>query len=394
MCPLHADTLVPRKRQLKQTTTQTVDRPYRPNNGDIIILPHQEASTSGDVEEMTVNRVRYQLPEQTVVLDFWHRVTGQKVAPGSSKKSSKPRAPRKRSAGYDSGDLSSLSELTSSDESESEANGARSRKGETSPMPPSALDQLALLAEVRYVDLLQSQQAGDANGTSSRDKGKGAIRDLPPALPNSIQRRGPRPSAPLPATGAVKRTSITGASGSTPGATVGSTSMSGTPRSRNGSPSFSPVPRSSELVVETKEDLQALMRIRKLTKAKDTEGDQWRSTLFGFLEGEPILVSHRGGVLDFRQLARADGRVTPTSRSSASSRATRPRGKDPGSSVGEARSRRRQTRTARLRPHRPLDKPLEPTRRPLRDRPWRPTRRRHRAISREPAAAPPSPPER
>lgn len=289
MCPLHADTLVPRKRQLKQTTTQTVDRPYRPNNGDIIILPHQEASTSGDVEEMTVNRVRYQLPEQTVVLDFWHRVTGQKVAPGSSKKSSKPRAPRKRSAGYDSGDLSSLSELTSSDESESEANGTRSRKGETSPMPPSALDQLALLAEVRYVDLLQSQQAGDANGTSSRDKGKGAIRDLPPALPNSIQRRGPRPSAPLPATGAVKRTSITGASGSTPGATVGSTSMSGTPRSRNGSPSFSPVPRSSELVVETKEDLQALMRIRKLTKAKDTEGDQWRSTLFGFLEGEPIL---------------------------------------------------------------------------------------------------------
>jgi hypothetical protein len=305
MCPLHADPLVPRRRQTKSITTQTVDRPYRPNNGDIIILPHQEARAGGQVEEMTVNRVRYQLPEQTVVLDFWNRVTGQKVSGSSSKKSSnKARVPRKRSAGYDSGDMSSLSELTSSDESESEVTGrSSSRKAaasSTTSGPASALDSLAFLAEVRYVDLLNSQQGSSSsvvNGTPGRDaKGKGP-RDLPPAVPNSIQRRGPRPSAPIPAAATAaqgaKRTSI-GPSSSAVGTVapaVAGTSAGTSARSRGGSPSLSPAPRSSELVVETKEDLQALMRIRKLTKTKDAEGDQWRSTLFGFLEGEPILVS-------------------------------------------------------------------------------------------------------
>ncbi|GAA5960472.1 hypothetical protein JCM8115_003190 [Rhodotorula mucilaginosa] len=303
MCPLHADPLVPRRRQTKSITTQTVDRPYRPNNGDIIILPHQEARAGGQVEEMTVNRVRYQLPEQTVVLDFWNRVTGQKVSGSSSKKSSnKARVPRKRSAGYDSGDMSSLSELTSSDESESEVTGrSSSRKAaasSTTSGPASALDSLALLAEVRYVDLLNSQQGSSSsvvNGTPGRDaKGKGP-RDLPPAVPNSIQRRGPRPSAPIPAAATAaqgaKRTSI-GPSSSAVGTVapaVAGTSAGTSARSRGGSPSLSPAPRSSELVVETKEDLQVLMRIRKLTKTKDAEGDQWRSTLFGFLEGEPIL---------------------------------------------------------------------------------------------------------
>ncbi|GAA5862295.1 hypothetical protein JCM3774_004854 [Rhodotorula dairenensis] len=316
MCPLHADPLVPRRRQTKATTTLTIDRPYRPNNGDIIILPHQEAAAGGDVEEMTVNRVRYQLPEQTVVLDFWNRVTGQKVAAGgagasssSTKKSAKVRVARKRAAGYDSGDLSSLSELTSSDECESEATGSGSRKAASGSVGPvSALDSLALLAEVRYVDLLNSQHQDASpglNGTPGRAGGDGksktGSRDLPPALPNSIQRRGgggggPRPSAPLSAPGA-KRPS--GAGGSSSGTGTGPVPVVGAPgsvmigasgaRSRGGSPSLSPAPRSSELVVETKEDLQALMRVRRLTKAKDAEGDQWRSTLFGFLEGEPIL---------------------------------------------------------------------------------------------------------
>lgn len=291
MCPVHADHLIPRTRQTKSTTTQTVDRPYRPNNGDIVILPHQEASAAGEVEEMTVNRVRYQLPEQTVVLDFWNRVTGQKVSSSGSKKLGKARVPRKRSAGYDSGDLSSLSELTSSDESGDEGRGSRSRRGASASAPTSALDNLALLAEVRYVDLLNAQQQGTAgsNGTPARDKGKAPIRDLPPALPNSIQRRGPRPSAPTPAPGA-KRPSISGTSGPGTSATVGATPTAA-PTSRGASPSLSPAPRSSELVVESKEDLQAIMRVRKLTKARDAEGEQWRSTLFGFLEGEAILVS-------------------------------------------------------------------------------------------------------
>lgn len=54
-----------------------------PNNGDLIILPARKSIRPLDeFEEITVNRVRYQIPEETVILDFWARVhTGSKYAP-------------------------------------------------------------------------------------------------------------------------------------------------------------------------------------------------------------------------------------------------------------------------------------------------------------------------
>lgn len=56
--------------------------PAVPNNGDIIIVPQREPPrVMDDYEELTVNRVRYQVPEETVILDFWGRVhEGPKLA--------------------------------------------------------------------------------------------------------------------------------------------------------------------------------------------------------------------------------------------------------------------------------------------------------------------------
>jgi hypothetical protein len=67
----------PKKRIPKQTTVIDVKEPRRSNNGDIIIVPKQSARPLDDdrYEEMTVNRVRYQVPEETVILDFWSRLT-------------------------------------------------------------------------------------------------------------------------------------------------------------------------------------------------------------------------------------------------------------------------------------------------------------------------------
>lgn len=47
------------------------------NNGDIIIIPRREVERiADDYDEVTVNRVRYQIPEDTVILDFFGRISG------------------------------------------------------------------------------------------------------------------------------------------------------------------------------------------------------------------------------------------------------------------------------------------------------------------------------
>lgn len=68
----------PKKRIPKHTSIVDVKEPRTGNNGDIIIIPRQVSRPLDDdrYEEMTVNRVRYQVPEETVILDFWGRITG------------------------------------------------------------------------------------------------------------------------------------------------------------------------------------------------------------------------------------------------------------------------------------------------------------------------------
>ncbi|BGP46045.1 hypothetical protein JCM10450v2_001885 [Rhodotorula kratochvilovae] len=294
MCPLHSDAIVPRKRQPKQTQLVAVDRPYRPNNGDIVVVPRKEEPQQQDVDEMTVNRVRYQVPEQHIILDFWGRVTGKKNLPPPPSKKAKGKSPRKRpAAGYESGDSSPLSDLTSSDDSDSE----REPSSRAAPAAaPSALDSLALLAEVRYVDFLASQQQqpgpngtpAKAGSTSGAAKGaSSSVRDLPPALPNSTQRRLPPRGLAGPVAGAgpaaalgAKRPSF--GAGSPAGTAVGPS------RSRGGSPSVSPAPgKLAEPTVESKEDLKALGHVRKLlaAQAKLKDGDANKTALLEYLEG-------------------------------------------------------------------------------------------------------------
>lgn len=353
MCPLHSDTVIPRKRQPKQTQLVNVDKPYRPNNGDIVIVPAREEPLQQDVDEMTVNRVRYQVPEQHVILDFWGRLTGQKnLPPPPSKKCvsrpllpwpfllltrlcmllrrSKGKSPRKRpSGGYDSGDSSPLSELTSSDESGSDAERSSSRPAGTAKAAPSALDNLALLAEVRYIDYLTQQQQQQQtqpgpNGTPAKAGPGGAApgkapsaHDLPPALPNSTQRR-PLPARGLPPTpggggaagppvGGIKRTSFTGVPVSVgvgvgvgvgsrvaaPFASPAAGAGAGPSRSRGASPSVSPAPgKLADVTVESKEDLKALGHVRKLIAAQSKlkEGDAKKAALLDYLEGALIVV--------------------------------------------------------------------------------------------------------
>lgn len=77
----------PKKRVPKNTTLIDVSQPAVPNNGDIVVIPRKEArgAAGGTLEderyeELTVNRIRYQVPEETVILDFWGRLQGGGLA--------------------------------------------------------------------------------------------------------------------------------------------------------------------------------------------------------------------------------------------------------------------------------------------------------------------------
>ncbi|GAA5894114.1 hypothetical protein JCM8208_002351 [Rhodotorula glutinis] len=325
MCPLHSDVVIPRKRQPKQTQLVNVDRPYHPNNGDIVVVPRPEPQLQQDVDEMTVNRVRYQVPEQHIILDFWGRVTGSKSQPQPPSKKFKGKSPRKRPAsGYDSGDSSPLSDLTSSDESGSDVGRSSSRTAAASAAvapvkaDPSPLDNLALLAEVRYIDYLEQQQHQQqpvSNGTpvkaaASGGATPGRAHDLPPALPNSTQRRLPSRGLGAPPAGTTGPSTASSSSSSTAAAAAakrpsfgGRPSVGGAPfaspaagqtgsRSRGGSPSVSPAPgKLADVAVESKEDLKALGHVRRLVAAQSKlkEGDAKRAAMLDYLEGALIV---------------------------------------------------------------------------------------------------------
>ncbi|GAA5841982.1 hypothetical protein JCM11251_001435 [Rhodosporidiobolus azoricus] len=293
MCPLHAEHLIPKKRSMKTLQAIPVDRRDTPNNGDIVILPSKVKLTPEEVEEITVNRIRYQVPEQHVILDFWGRVTegprSRRAKPAGGSKLRKNRSPRKPSAaGDDSGDDSPLTDLTSSeDESDTDSSPKPSTSASASAVTPaaapSALDNLALLAEVRYVDLLNSTTA---NGAASSSKEKSTT----PASVSASFSSKPRPAAPPPALPA----STQRRAAPRPSLIAGEASPAPAAPSPSPLPSFgSPIlgaTASAELEVESKDDLQALMRVRKMMqKGKGTEEEARRATLLGFLEGEPII---------------------------------------------------------------------------------------------------------
>ncbi|EGF98673.1 uncharacterized protein MELLADRAFT_79649 [Melampsora larici-populina 98AG31] len=77
MCPLHAEKAAPSRRFPKESVTVNVTEPYTPNDGDIdVIVSSQRRIKAKNVEELVINRVRYQVPENIIILDFWSKIGG------------------------------------------------------------------------------------------------------------------------------------------------------------------------------------------------------------------------------------------------------------------------------------------------------------------------------
>ncbi|PLW47329.1 hypothetical protein PCASD_02604 [Puccinia coronata f. sp. avenae] len=76
VCPLHMDKTLPCGQAPKESTTMVpIDTLHTPNDGniDVIVTPLNRTKAK-QVEEIIINRVKYQVPENIVILDFWAKL--------------------------------------------------------------------------------------------------------------------------------------------------------------------------------------------------------------------------------------------------------------------------------------------------------------------------------
>ncbi|KDQ20354.1 hypothetical protein BOTBODRAFT_27778 [Botryobasidium botryosum FD-172 SS1] len=100
MCPNHADRLLPKRRVPKSgvETIQITEQGQR-NNGIIDVVPSGDggrgaASSRGTTvpyDETWINNQRYQVPEETIVLDFWDKLGKGKATDPRERRSISPR---------------------------------------------------------------------------------------------------------------------------------------------------------------------------------------------------------------------------------------------------------------------------------------------------------------
>ncbi|GAA5995248.1 hypothetical protein JCM5350_002799 [Sporobolomyces pararoseus] len=306
MCPVHSEHVLPKKRVPRQTTVVNIEERGISNNGDIIVQPPPERPPPEEYEEMTVNRIRYQVPEQNIILDFWGKVVPpSRRTEEKAKKRASPRKKRVAGNGYESGNSSPLTDLSSSEDEDVEMVDSRPAKPAsrsvraTSTPAPNPLDNLALLAEVRYIDLLRDSESPATN--PAQTSSSSSISQNAP-LPSTSTTSASIPPSTASASGTPRLSSsslFAPGSATTGTASPTSTSIPLAGSARRTSPSLSPAPVGSaasrgttpqaELTVQSKEDLKALMQVRKLLLSQGQAQGNTKTTMLSFLEGAPII---------------------------------------------------------------------------------------------------------
>ncbi|KAK4699709.1 hypothetical protein P7C70_g6549, partial [Phenoliferia sp. Uapishka_3] len=325
---------LPKHRQPKSTTIIPIQERSVQNNGDIIIVPRRDPPRMmDDYEELTVNRVRYQVPEETVILDFWGRVNeGPKMrglrSPQRKQVSEKLNAVRFEGSRESSPDstrsspLTSLGELSDADPPEVATLGYSpySKRTHRRPLPlilpdTTMLDSLAMIAEGFFDHFSSSTTITSTNNTTQQaDDGSSSSR-ISGASSNNLSIRIPpkhdsngRATTNGKSKGKATTTGDNDGSGSSNGGGSGSggrvsikegrQSLSGgaggngqnvmSPARSSASPLAS-APLPSELQVNSMEDLKALMAVRKLMGRVSVDVD--KRAVRGFINGEAIVVS-------------------------------------------------------------------------------------------------------
>ncbi|KAK4053749.1 hypothetical protein OIV83_001405 [Microbotryomycetes sp. JL201] len=279
MCPVHSDHVLPKKRIPKATTVVPVHEPRQRNNGDIMVVSRPNRILDDErYEEMLVNRIRFQVPEDVIVLDFW-------------KKAHK---------------------LTTNDK----AWDASWRQWGLEPVPrhlrhitTKELDELIDVANTFYKDLTASaastnhplNAAGKRTDSERRESDseitmgaadENSTETPPPPKRQRLSLAGPSASSGVSQIPPYK--GRTGSSTSIHDTTKRSVASPGTTRRSAASPSAT-LP--AEVAVKSKDDLKALMHVRKLLAALEGKGPagdaavdfDTKAALLGFIEGAPVV---------------------------------------------------------------------------------------------------------
>ncbi|KDE06653.1 hypothetical protein MVLG_03004 [Microbotryum lychnidis-dioicae p1A1 Lamole] len=167
MCPAHTQHVLPKKRIPRSTTTIPVQSRDSTNNGDILVIPKREPRLLDDdrYEEITVNRVRYQVPEETIILDFWGKAGAlQASLKASLALKALDKSPAEHGLLATNRHSSPDMDVLSNESDDDALDRRHTSHGPRSSSSLSALDGLALLAEVRFADLQASKEEDAAMG--------------------------------------------------------------------------------------------------------------------------------------------------------------------------------------------------------------------------------------
>ncbi|KAL7005794.1 hypothetical protein EMMF5_004710 [Cystobasidiomycetes sp. EMM_F5] len=148
MCPIHADKAIPPSKKLKHAKVVRVKDRSSANNGDIEILPAPGRFTNVKhvPEELISQGLRYQVPEQIVIMDFWSRLQRDRYGHPLNAEPTVPQS----AAAFDFSDSSSLTSMASSPDRERE--GFDFKSSDALPSATSKPMQIALSADAGDAD--------------------------------------------------------------------------------------------------------------------------------------------------------------------------------------------------------------------------------------------------
>ncbi|KAI5476507.1 hypothetical protein MNV49_007686 [Pseudohyphozyma bogoriensis] len=278
MCPVHSDQILPKKRVPKHTTTITVQEPHTPNNGDVVIVPRREVPRlMDDYEEVTVNRIRYQVPEETIILDFWGRVQETAKARGL-------RTPSRKQV-FDT--LTNIAQRGGSSDSEEGGSSLTSLAEESDADPPNYGDyrkqSVPDFIDTSGLDWL-AKIAGDVIAQ------RAAIAELAVDAVQSPPSNGTTPTAgPSNGDSSQLKRKYPWDSEAEPVDALGKKRANRLSLAPTGTPVKFESPAPAELAVQSKEDLKALTHVRKLMAALPS-GSNEREAMRGFMDGSPIVL--------------------------------------------------------------------------------------------------------
>ncbi|WAR53155.1 hypothetical protein PtB15_2B586 [Puccinia triticina] len=174
VCPLHMHKTLPGPQAAQQSRTIPINTLNTPNNGNIdVIVTPQSRTKAKHVEEVIINRVKYQVPENIIILDFWAKL-GQSQAVPHTEVLDLPLAPPINQASTSASALSKNARVAQASNFSREDVGSSSSSSDThiplSSLPPPPRPSSSTIPQAARSDLSCLLQAAQQVNEAPRSQ--------------------------------------------------------------------------------------------------------------------------------------------------------------------------------------------------------------------------------